>query len=87
MKILKYIFWITLTMNVAKAQDIHFSQYYASPLTLNPALTGKFNGHFRVSGIYRDQNFNLYNVALFRTPSGAIDFNLFNNSSPYLSSS
>ena len=37
------------------AQDIHFSQYYASPLTLNPALTGKFNGLWRVTGIYRDQ--------------------------------
>ncbi len=37
------------------AQDIHFSQYSASPLTLNPALTGNFNGFYRVSGIYRNQ--------------------------------
>ena len=37
------------------AQDIHYSQYYASPLTLNPALTGKFNGYYRATAIYRDQ--------------------------------
>lgn len=38
-----------------QAQDIHFSQFYASPLTLNPALTGKMNGSYRIGGIYRDQ--------------------------------
>lgn len=37
------------------AQDPNFSQFFVSPLTLNPALTGKFNGNFRVSGNYRDQ--------------------------------
>jgi type IX secretion system PorP/SprF family membrane protein len=37
------------------AQDPHFSQFFASPLTLNPALTGKFDGSFRVAGNYRDQ--------------------------------
>jgi type IX secretion system PorP/SprF family membrane protein len=38
-----------------QAQDRLFSQFYASPLTLNPALTGAFEGKFRVSAIYRDQ--------------------------------
>jgi len=37
------------------AQDPGFSQFYASPLTLNPALTGKFDGIYRVAGNYRDQ--------------------------------
>lgn len=37
------------------AQDPNFSQFFVSPLTLNPALTGKFNGDFRVAGNYRDQ--------------------------------
>ena len=36
-------------------QDPNFSQFFVSPLTLNPALTGKFNGDFRVAGNYRDQ--------------------------------
>jgi type IX secretion system PorP/SprF family membrane protein len=39
----------------AKAQDPGFSQFFASPLTLNPALTGKFNGVVRVAGNYRNQ--------------------------------
>jgi len=38
-----------------KAQDPAFSQFFASPLTLNPALTGKFNGVLRVAGNYRNQ--------------------------------
>ena len=37
------------------AQDRHFTQFYASPLTLNPALTGAFDGKYRVGAIYRDQ--------------------------------
>lgn len=39
----------------AQAQDVHFTQFDASPLTLNPANTGAFNGEFRLSAIYRDQ--------------------------------
>ncbi len=38
-----------------QAQDIHFTQFNGSPLTLNPALTGGFNGLARVNGIYRNQ--------------------------------
>ena len=37
------------------AQDVHFTQFYASPLTLNPALTGAFDGRFRIQGVYRNQ--------------------------------
>lgn len=36
-------------------QDIHYSQFYNSPLNLNPALTGVFNGDMRFSGNFRDQ--------------------------------
>ena len=35
--------------------DPHFSQYYVYPSWLNPALTGAFDGDYRVSGIYRNQ--------------------------------
>lgn len=38
-----------------KGQDIHFTQYNKSPLTLNPALTGDFPGTIRAGGIYRNQ--------------------------------
>lgn len=37
------------------AQDNHLTQFYASPLTLNPALTGAFEGRYRVGAVYRDQ--------------------------------
>ena len=40
---------------VIEAQDIHFSQFFNSPLNLNPALTGKFNGNTRVHANYRQQ--------------------------------
>src|SRR5688572_6367037 len=42
-------------LKTAAAQDPNFSQFFVSPLTLNPAMTGKFNGDFRVAGNYRDQ--------------------------------
>lgn len=38
-----------------KAQDPHFSQFFSSPLTLNPAFTGKFDGSWRLSANHRDQ--------------------------------
>ena len=37
------------------AQDIHFSQFYNSPLNLNPGLTGVHGGDVRVSGHFRQQ--------------------------------
>lgn len=37
------------------AQDIHFSQFFNSPLNLNPALTGNFTGDFRVIANQRTQ--------------------------------
>ena len=37
------------------AQDRLLSQFYASPLLLNPALTGNFDGKYRVGGIYHNQ--------------------------------
>ncbi len=37
------------------AQDLHFSQLHTSPLSLNPALTGQFEGDLRLMNIYRSQ--------------------------------
>lgn len=36
-------------------QDIHFSQFYQSPFSLNPALTGQFDGAWRFTGNQRSQ--------------------------------
>ncbi|MEI7471349.1 MAG: PorP/SprF family type IX secretion system membrane protein [Chitinophagaceae bacterium] len=45
----------TLSVLGVKAQDPHFSQFFASPLTLNPAFTGKFDGLWRLAANHRDQ--------------------------------
>ena len=37
------------------AQDIHYSQFYNSPHTMNPALSGIYNGDKRYIGSIRDQ--------------------------------
>lgn len=37
------------------AQDIHFSQFYMSPIHLNPAMTGVMNCNKRFIGNYRNQ--------------------------------
>ncbi len=39
----------------ASAQDIHFSQFYLSPLNLNPAMTGLMNCNIRLTSNYRNQ--------------------------------
>src|ERR1700739_129852 len=39
----------------ARAQDIHFSQCYETPLLRNPSLAGIFTGDYRVQTVYRDQ--------------------------------
>jgi type IX secretion system PorP/SprF family membrane protein len=40
---------------LARGQDIHFSQSEFSPLFVNPAYTGRFQGDFRLVNNYRSQ--------------------------------
>ncbi len=60
------------------AQDLHFSQYFNSPLLINPANTG-FNPDYdyRVGGNYRNQWANVGNP--YKTMSAWGDVKLFNN--------
>jgi len=37
------------------SQDIHFSQFFETPLLRNPALAGIFSGDLRIQGVYRTQ--------------------------------
>jgi len=49
------IFFLSIICSVVViAQDPHFSQFFASPLTLNPAFTGKFSGNYRIAGNHRN---------------------------------
>lgn len=64
----------------AVAQDIHFSMFYASPLNLNPGLTGAFDGTYRAAGIYRNQWRSVSTP--FVTYSGSFDIKLLQNKLP-----
>jgi type IX secretion system PorP/SprF family membrane protein len=46
---------LAISASCAFAQDVHFTQFNATPLILNPAFTGAFDGPVRASAIYRDQ--------------------------------
>lgn len=60
-----------------QAQDIHFSENYATPLMINPAMTGLFNGQVRVTGIYRNQWRSITEDAPYSTIGASIDMDAF----------
>jgi type IX secretion system PorP/SprF family membrane protein len=71
-----------ISLNIL-AQDIHFSQFYMSPLNLNPAMTGVLNCKNRFIGNYRNQwagvlGSNAYNTYSFsydqKNPVGREDY-------------
>ncbi len=79
MKKIYAVILFALSVAATYAQDIHFSQYYASPLTLNPGLTGLVNGVFRASAGYRNQWFNiptLNTIAPYQTYQASFDMPL-----------
>ena len=56
MKNLYVLIFILLVMtSTVPAQDIHYTQFYASPLNLNPAGAGVFYGDYRFAANYRNQ--------------------------------
>lgn len=75
-KITAIILLATLASGRATAQDFHLSMYDAAPMFLNPAMTGLFNGQWRVHGQFRTQwksvNYKPYTTALvsFDKPIG-----------------
>ena len=56
-KHLKFILGIMLSITLGSSfsQDVHFSQFYQTPLLVNPAFTGSFNGNIRGIVNYRNQ--------------------------------
>jgi len=53
--VLSLLMWMILIVKRSLAQDIHFSQFMSSPMNLNPALTGSFDGAYRFIGNGRSQ--------------------------------
>jgi type IX secretion system PorP/SprF family membrane protein len=80
---MRKLVFITCTLLFAisvKAQDPHFSQFFSSPLTLNPAFTGKFDGQWRVAANHRDQWPSIPKA--YVTTSASLDFGILKNKIP-----
>lgn len=54
------------------AQDIHFSQFFETPLLRNPSLAGIFKGDIRIQSVYRSQWNNITDA--YRTGSFNIEY-------------
>ncbi|HVV54209.1 MAG TPA: PorP/SprF family type IX secretion system membrane protein [Mucilaginibacter sp.] len=65
---------VLLTCMRSHAQDHLYSQFFNSPLYLNPALTGQFQGDLRMNFIYRNQWTTV--PGTFSYVSGSIDYNV-----------
>jgi type IX secretion system PorP/SprF family membrane protein len=72
LKTLLCLVFLLFSIGMINAQDIHFSQFNLSPMTMNPAKAGAFKGTARIGGIYRDQWGTVLSNQ-FRTPSFYID--------------
>lgn len=68
-----YIVLLVFVSLQLSAQDPHFSQYYFTPIELNPALSGVFEGKHRASISYRDQWSSLLGSNSFRTLRASTD--------------
>lgn len=64
---------IVLSALQLTAQDIHFSQFYMSPLNLNPAMTGVMNCNHRFTANYRNQWASLLKNNAYNTYSASYD--------------
>lgn len=79
-KIISTLAVFVIMVSVSTAQDPNFSQFFASPMTLNPALTGKFDGEFRFASNYRNQWPSINNA--FITGTASLDMSIMKNRIP-----
>jgi type IX secretion system PorP/SprF family membrane protein len=70
-----FLFIVTLLWSLTSfAQDHLYSQFFNSPIYLNPALTGQFKGDLRMDLIYRNQWTSV--PGNFSYVSASIDYNV-----------
>ena len=75
-RLLIIIAFFSVMAFVSQAQnEIHFTQFEMAPIQLNPALSGNFQGTYRVGGIYRDQWFSVIDNS-FKTADLYVDVNV-----------
>jgi len=55
-------------------QDVHFSQFNAAPMQINPAHTGLFDGQVRVGLNYRNQYSAITKLSAYKTYATSLDF-------------
>ena len=66
------------------AQDARFGQFYASPLTLNPAMTGVFAGQYRFAANYRTLYASILGDESYETTAASFDYRYRVSGSDYL---
>lgn len=69
-----------LFLGKLSAQDPHYSQFFSSPLTLNPANIGKFDGILRVAANYKSQWAVIERA--FETKTVSADFHILSKNIP-----
>lgn len=72
-KILLFFVLIVSCLRLS-SQDLHYSQFFNSPLNISPGLTGVFNGDTRIAANYRSQWTSV--PADYLTFTGAVDFKI-----------
>ncbi|WP_116124956.1 PorP/SprF family type IX secretion system membrane protein [Lewinella sp. IMCC34183] len=73
MKLIRTLLLLFCCATALQAQDIHFSQFYMSPLNLNPAMTGVMNCNSRIAVNYRSQWASVLGNNAFQTYSVSYD--------------
>ncbi len=71
----KYIVLIIVCCmgNWVNAQDVHYSYYQFTPVDVNPAMSGAFNGSYRLNGVYSQKEIAATNGHHFYTYSLSAD--------------
>lgn len=76
-KLIFPVFILVFQVLNVSGQDEIFSQFYALPMHINPALTGAYEGTYRLTAVYRDQwNNNLGSSFKSFAAGGDTRFNL-----------
>ena len=74
-----YLAFLLFIGSAVFAQDVHFSQWWAAPVAMNPAMTGNFPGLLRATFNYRNQWFlipTLNQLTPYQTFEGSVDMAL-----------
>src|ERR1043165_1725726 len=73
LKATAFLVAVIVASHTLVAQDVHFSQYNASPLLLNPSLAGMNAGDYRAYANFRTQWVTLSKSNTYRTFAGGAD--------------